>query len=143
MTLESQVNENSAGIDGYTTDQSTTQLRRSRRSASVISVPNMVMPSSDSCVAVIRPTTQKRQVKKSSDVESVQSTNKRNRKKQSKPNKTKQTPKTPLATASKIKTAKPAGNSKKGKSASATEVVCIFYYFNIMQLHSNLFGFFD
>ncbi|PLW21155.1 hypothetical protein PCANC_05505 [Puccinia coronata f. sp. avenae] len=125
MAPESQAREKSAaaGSNGYGTNQSTTQLRRSRRSASVVTVPNMITLSSDSRVAVSRPATQKRRADPSSDVDSVQSTTKANKKK-SKPNSSKknQVAKNSSASASTSnKAAKTAGKPKKGNSAIATE----------------------
>jgi hypothetical protein len=100
MAPESQAREKSSGVDGYGTDQSTNKLRRSRSSAFVVTVPNMVTPSSDSRVAVTHPATQKRQAEQSSKVDSVQSTKKGNPKKRSKPNKKKQATKNSSATVS-------------------------------------------
>jgi hypothetical protein len=146
MAPESQAREKSsaAGSNGYGTDQSMTQLRRSRRSASVVTVPNMSTPSSNSWVAVSRPATQKRRADPSSNVDSVQSTTKANKKK-SKPNSSKknQVAKNSSTSASTSnKAAKTAGKPKKGNSAIATEAVCISYHaisFNHFFVTNNFF----
>ncbi|KAA1104533.1 hypothetical protein PGT21_026273 [Puccinia graminis f. sp. tritici] len=116
---------------GYATDQSQTRRRRSSRASSLVVVPNMVAPSSDSRVKVTRPATHKRptvaetssesgsvkEVQSESDQDSVQTdaidpkgkpNTKKRKQRQEKPSSSK-----------KKKTAPPPqrkGKSKKGKS---------------------------
>ncbi|KAA1096430.1 hypothetical protein PGT21_016619 [Puccinia graminis f. sp. tritici] len=94
------------GEAGYATNESQPHRRRSSRASSLVVQPNMVQPSSDSRVKLLRPVNPKRAAEPSSDVGSVRSVAsvQPQAKSNSKPNKKKRRQKAPLATKKAVKT---------------------------------------